>query len=105
MDLNPANIVTVTDVTPETIRRIIAHLEVSTEFDHLVYREAELDAVWSITGFILQNEPSHFGPNRFEPNREARLAVADLHQIAHDAHELVAARRPWEAAALLRDYL
>jgi hypothetical protein len=95
MNLNPANIVAVTDLTPETIRRIIAHLEVSTDFDHLVYREAELDAVWSITGFILQNEPS----------RENRLAVEDLRQIAHEAHELVAARRPWEAAALLRAYL
>ncbi len=52
MDLNPTNIVTVTDVGPDTIRRIIAHLEVSTDFDHLVYRDAELDAVWSITGFI-----------------------------------------------------
>ena len=32
-------------------------MEVSTDFEHLVYREAELDAIWSITGFFLANEP------------------------------------------------
>jgi hypothetical protein len=95
MGLNPAHIVTVTDFSPDTLRRIIAHLEVSTDFDHLVYREAELDAIWSITGFILQNEPK----------LAARQAVAELHRIAHEAHDLVAARRPWEAAAILKSFL
>jgi len=32
-------------------------MEASTDFEHLVYREAELDAIWSITGFFLVNEP------------------------------------------------
>src|SRR5438105_13997363 len=35
MDLNPAHIVTVTDFSPETLRNIVAHLEVSTDFEHL----------------------------------------------------------------------
>jgi hypothetical protein len=95
MELNPAHIVTVTDFSPETLRNIIAHLEVSTDFEHLVYREAELDALWSITGFVLKNDF----------NLAARGAVAKLHQIAHAAHDLVADRRPGEAAAVLRSFL
>jgi hypothetical protein len=88
MDINPGHIVAVTDFSPETLRNIIAHLEISTDFEHLVYREAELDAIWSITGLDLKDE------------RAARL-----HQIAHVAHDLVADRRPAEAAAALRSFL
>jgi hypothetical protein len=88
MELNPAQIVPVTDFSPETLRNIIAHLEVSTDFEHLIYREAELDAIWSITGLALKNE------------RAARL-----HQLAHIAHDLVADRRPSEAAEILRSLL
>jgi len=95
MELNPANIVTVTDFAPETLRRIIEHLEVSTDFDHLVYREAELDAIWSITGFALKNEPE----------LKERESLLELHEIAHAAHDLVADRRPAEAAAILRSFL
>ena len=89
--MNPAHIVTVTDFSPETLRDIIAHLEASTTFEHLVYREAELDAVWSITGFFLKQ-------GRDE-------ALERLHQTAHQAHDLVGQRRPREAANLLRSVL
>jgi hypothetical protein len=95
MELNPAHIVTVTDFSPETLRNIIAHLEVSTDFDHLVYREAELDAIWSITGFVLKHEH----------DVKERESVVELHEIAHAAHDLVADRRPAEAAAVLRSFL
>ncbi|HXP86492.1 MAG TPA: hypothetical protein VN841_17315 [Bryobacteraceae bacterium] len=95
MDLNPAHIVPVTDFSSETLRNVIAHLEISTDFDHLVYREAELDAIWSITGFVLQNEP----------NLPKRGDIAELHRVAHMAHDLVADRRPAEAAAVLRSFL
>ena len=95
MDLSPARIVAVTDFSPEILRNIIAHLEVSTDFDHLVYREAELDAIWSITGFAL----------KYEPDSNRREAAVRLHAIAHVAHDLVAARRPGEAATVLRSFL
>ncbi len=95
MELNPAHIVPVTDFSPATLRNLIAHLEASISFEHLVYRESELDAIWSITGFLLKNEPdSH--------EREATLK---LHEIAQVAHDLVADRRPQEAAAVLRSFL
>jgi hypothetical protein len=95
MELNPAHIVPVTDFSPATLRIVIAHLEISTDFDHLVYREAELDAIWSITGFVLQNEP----------NLKKRRDIAELHRVAHMAHDLVADCRPSEAAAALRSFL
>ena len=57
MELNPEHIVTVADFSPVTLRSMIAHLEVSTAFEHLIYREAELDAIWTITGFYLGGAP------------------------------------------------
>lgn len=92
--VNPGHIVTVRDLSPETLRTVIAHLEVSTDFEHLVYREAELDAIWSITEFLLGNSNSHDGEK-----------VERLHAEIHRAHDLVAARRPDAAAALLRTFL
>jgi hypothetical protein len=95
MQLNPEHIVTVTDFSPDTLREMIAHLEASTDFEHLVYRESELDAVWSITGFAL----------KYEPNAIQREAIARLHEIAQVAHDLVADQRPKEAAEILRSLL
>jgi hypothetical protein len=92
---DPAHIVSVRDFSPETLGTIVAHLEVSTDFEHLVYREAELDAIWSITGFFLAHSPE----------AARRDAVTRLHEGAHRAHDLVGERRPREAAALLRTFL
>ena len=95
MELNPDHIVTVTDFSAATLRSIIAYLEVSTDFEHMVYRESELDAIWSITGFVL----------KYEPDSKRRESTARLHEIAHKAHDLVAELRPREAAGILRSFL
>jgi hypothetical protein len=94
-EVDPAHIVPVTNFSANTLWSIIAHMEVSKDFEHLVYREAELDAIWSITGFFLVNEPH--SSQRDEVNR--------LHAGAHQAHDLVADRRPADAATLLRTFL
>ena len=94
-EVNPGHIVSVKDFSPVTLRNVIAHLKVSTSFEHLVYREAELDAIWTITGFFLANEPA--SSRRDEVNR--------LHAGAHKAHDLVAKRRPGDAAAVLEGLL
>ena len=91
--VNPAHIVSVRDFSPETLAAIAAQLEASTEFEHLVYREAELDAIWSITGFAMAKNSDH-GDD-----------AARLHAAAHHAHDLVGEGRPREAAALLRQFL
>jgi hypothetical protein len=93
--VNPAHIVAVRDFSPETLAAIAAQLEASTDFEHLVYREAELDAIWSITGFFLAQEP----------DAAERDVVTRLHVGAHRAHDLVGEGRPREAAALLRKFL
>lgn len=93
--LDPSHIVIVTDFSPQTLRSVIAHLEASTDFEHLVYRESELDAIWSISGFVLKYDPA-------VPNREG---LARLHEFAHVAHDLVADGRPREAAEILRTCL
>jgi hypothetical protein len=94
-EVNPGHIVSVKDFSPETLRNVVAHLKASTSFEHLVYREAELDAIWTITGFFLANEP------------ESRLhdVVKALHAGAEKAHDLVAERRPGAAAAVLESFL
>jgi hypothetical protein len=92
---DPAHIVTVKDFSHETISRLVAHLEVSTDFEHLVYREAELDALWSITGFLAVHEPES----------DQRETAARLHAGAERAHDLVAERRPTDAARVLRGFL
>ena len=74
MELNPAHIVAVRDFSRETLRMIIAQLEVSTDFEHLVYRESELDAIWSLAGFHVRDEKA-----------------LHIREIAHRAHDLVAA--------------
>ena len=95
MEVDPAHIVPVTNFSVDTLWSIIAHMEVSTDFEHLVYREAELDAIWSITGFFLVSEPDSI----------QREAVKRLHAGAHKAHDMVADRRPVDAATLLRTFL
>ena len=88
MRLNPKHSVAVTNLSQETLRELIAALEVSTEFEDLVYRESELDAIWSIAGFALKDER----------NAVRRDAIARLRDTALLAHDLVADRRPQEAA-------
>lgn len=92
---NPSDIVTVTDFAPSTLRIIIAHLELSTEFEHMVYREAELDAIWSMTSFFLVNES----------NLSLLDAVKRLNEGVRKAHDLVADHHPQAAATLLRTFV
>jgi hypothetical protein len=94
-EVNPGHIVSVKDFSPETLRNVVAHLKASTSFEHLVYREAELDAIWTITGFFLANEPAS----------RLREAVKALHAGAHRAHDLVAKRQPGAAATVLETFV
>lgn len=94
-EVDPGHIVSVKDFSPETLRNIIAHLKASTSFEHMVYREAELDAIYTITAFFLVNEPAS----------SLREAVKRLHAGAHKAHDLVANRQPAAAARVLEAFL
>ena len=93
--MNPEHIVPVEDYSEDTLRSIIAHLEASTTFEHFVYRESELDAVWRLIEISLQHAAGAAGEG--EAARLQRLRDA-----ARDAHDLVADERPLEAAQRLR---
>jgi len=91
-EVNPNHIVPVTNFSADTLWSIIAHMEVSTDFEHLVYREAELDAIWSITGFFLVNEPNS---NQLEAVR--RLHAGCLLYTSPSPRDLSTSRMPSSA--------
>ena len=93
-NVNASDIVTVESFSVDVLRSLVAHLEASTDFEHLIYREAELDAVWSLTAFYLLDEN----------DMEKRKAVELLHLCVHRAHDLVATGQPEAAAAILRAF-
>ena len=68
----------VADFSPETLRSVVAHLAVSTAFEHFVFREAELGAIWSLTGFALAGR---LAPEKREVVTGLRLAVLQAYDI------------------------
>jgi len=88
------NIVAVADFSPETLRNVVAHFEVSTAFEHFVFREAELGAIWSLTDFALAGKLG-------QADRET---VTRLRHAVLQAYELLGRKRPLEAVRSLRPF-
>jgi hypothetical protein len=95
--LDPTRIISIQDYTPATLQAVIAQLERSTSVDHFVYREAELDALWSLLEVALRTARQQHAP----ATEVARLE--GLFQAVRQAHDLVAAEAPQAAAARLRE--
>jgi hypothetical protein len=93
--MNPGHVVPVEDSSPETLLNLVAHLERSTAFEHLVYRESELDALWRLAEIPLTR-----GRHTLVPGEEPRLRA--ILEAASDAHDAVGAEEPLAAAAHLR---
>jgi hypothetical protein len=91
---NPTFIVRVIDCSPGTLAAIVEQIKASTDFEHFVYREAELDAVWSLTDFLM----------RYERDSGARSAIEELHRATHRAHDLLAERKVAAAIESLRPF-
>ena len=85
--INPGHIVAVVDFSPETIRDVIAHMRLSTTFEHLIFREAELNALWSLSAFALQQSPALAQRDHLDCFREALV----------DSHNLLGLRQPLAA--------
>lgn len=97
--MDPSNIVPVEGFSPEAIGSIVSQLENTTSPDHLIYREAELGALWSQADIALKRARQR-GETAEEVERlENRL------RAAMDAHNLVAEGYPVQAAARLREAL
>ncbi len=96
-ELEPTRVITVQDYTPATLEAVIAQLERSTSADHFVYRESELDALWSLLEVALRAARQRHAL----ATEVARLER--LFQAVREAHDLVAAEAPLAAASRLRE--
>jgi hypothetical protein len=94
---NPSNIVTVEDFSNETLQNLVTHLEVSTQFDHFIYRESELDGVCRLVEMAIKETPAS--------DTHATRRLEEVLGAARDAHDLVADEKPQEAASRLREVL
>lgn len=72
MTADPLDVVRVEELTPHTVEAVIDRLQASRDFDHLVYRESEVDALWSLADMAVR---------RREPNAQTLL---DLLWAAHE---------------------
>jgi hypothetical protein len=94
----------VSDLLPATIEAVARRLRSSQGFVQLVYRESELDALWSLADLAVGKAAEHDPPEEAGPlgvegaGQEDRRQLRDL---IHEAHDLVAASRTHEAADLL----
>jgi hypothetical protein len=79
--------VAVHDFSPETLRDVLAHIEVSTAFEHFIFREAELGAIWSLTGFA-----------------QSSVEVTRLRQAVLKAHDQLGRKCPKEAIRSLEPF-
>lgn len=79
--------VVIADFSPQTLRHVLAHLDVSTAFEHFIFREAELGAIWSLTEFA-----------------PASAAVTSLRQAVLKAHDQLGRKRPQEAIKTLEPF-
>jgi hypothetical protein len=86
MSPNPLHLVKIEELAPATVETVIAQIEVSRTADHFVYRESELDALWSLADMAVR---------RSEPGAVVR-------QLLWSAHDLVGEGRGHEAVAELR---
>ncbi len=92
--VEPGRIVLVEDFSNETLENIVEHLEVSTQFDHFVYRESELDSICRLVEMAIKETPSS--------DVHASKRLVEVLDAAQAAHDLVADEKPAEAALRLR---
>jgi len=81
MDVN--DIHSIEDYSPQTLRDLIGRVERSSTFEHMIYRESELDEVWRLLdGDILSAE------RRGSNAPELKNLVA-LRKLIVDAHDFI----------------
>lgn len=97
----------VDDLRPETIEGVAARLVDSFSFEELVYRECELDALWTLCDIALEmatlrSRGQHTGRWEAVPvDDEANLVR--LRSMFEQAHEFAVGARTHEAAEILRE--
>ena len=95
-DIDPNAVVPIPDFSTGSLRIVIDRLERSTRFQHYILRADELDAVWRHVETALSATRSQADTSTDVERLE------DLRNAVLEAHELVVAGSPKEAAARLR---
>jgi hypothetical protein len=86
----------VTELTPAALLGIAERLEVATSFEDQIYRESEIDALWTLVDIeVRQAELAGDTP--------ALSRWRDLHSRLWVAHDLVPEGRCSDAAVILRE--
>lgn len=85
----------VTDLEPETILAVAERTAAATTFEDFIYRESEVDAMWTQVDILIRHAELNESPDLERLNR--------LRDKMWKAHDLIAASKPAEAAAILRD--
>ena len=84
----------VTDLEPATILAVADRTAAATSFEDLIYRESEVDAIWTLVDIQVRQAELHDSP---ELDRWLRLR-----DQLWQAHDLIPEGRVTESAALLR---
>jgi hypothetical protein len=93
--MNVSQIHAVNDYSGATIAALAALLDRSTEREHFIYREAELDDLWRVIDTALDGA-------RDQRDAEAERFLGSLKTLTHEAHDLVGNEQPHAAAERLR---
>lgn len=93
--MDPTDVILPIDFSPGTLQSIVDLLQVSTRFEHFVYREMELDEVWRLV------EAAH----KYETDQKQITRLRRLLDVVAEAHDLVGEGQADEAARRLRDVL
>lgn len=88
--VSPLDLVRIEALSSEAVEAVIARIDASTDFDHLVYRESEVDALWSLADMAAR---------RAEPGAER------LVELLWTAHDLLGEGRIDAAVTVLRQVL
>jgi hypothetical protein len=90
------DLMTVSEMSPDTLRLMAARIEASRTPGHIVYRETELDEVWRLAEMAL-SQARHRG------QKDRAKYVGALAELVHAAHDLIGEKEdPVAAAAALR---
>jgi hypothetical protein len=103
----------VADLRPASFEAIADRLLVSTTFEELVYRESEMDALFTLADIAVKEEeraraetlPVGADPSAAEQHlRSLRTLIFEAHDLSHDDQNEEAARILRMAAELARQF-
>ncbi|WP_322028949.1 hypothetical protein [Paraburkholderia sp. J76] len=101
MDVN--DIHSIEDYSPQTLRELIGRVEKSSTFEHMIYRESELDEVWRLLDSdILTAERKGSNAPELQNLVALRKLIVDAHDfIGNDSNTADARDRLLQAVELV----